>query len=401
MYLTHAALVKWLITRLTTRTAAGQTMSVCHRRRSTELAHLDETGTAPAGQDALAVLEVLRTAHIGAVGGLDWIERNVANPDDRPAFIAARPDIAGGVIVSDPIRFAPAIAHITAASPRTRTPVTVTTAAACAIPPHDSEDGGLRYVVVPHRATWDRAWATTTRAELDATVTSEGRAATQARAAAARHREASALCAAFISRWHVTTRPELFGTASASTQKVTSAEHQRGKLVTDRDRYRYRQTASTARTRATEARRDAHRADQNAAAATQLVQVTSDAATAAATTGSRNSPIRCTATARGGHRRAQSCHSPDHSQSADSRTGPRRPQHVAAGTRCTRCRGGRCGPRRKPGRRRGGLGRTSGRTHGGRAGAGRSRILQPCTAQAERGDRTPFPLRGADSRPRL
>jgi hypothetical protein len=243
-----------------------------------ELAHLDETGTAPAGQDALAVLEVLRAAHIGAVGGLDWMERNVADPDDRPAFIAARPDIAGGVIVSDPARFAPAIAHITAASLRTRAPVTVTTAAACAIPPHDSKDGGLRYVVVPHRATWDRAWATTTRAELDATATSEGRAATQARAAAARHREGSALCAAFISRWHATTRPDLSGTASASTQKVTSAERQRGELVTDRDRYR--QTASTTRTRAAEARRDAHRADQNAAAASQLVQVTSDAATA-------------------------------------------------------------------------------------------------------------------------
>jgi hypothetical protein len=242
-----------------------------------ELAHLDETGTAPAGPDALAVLEVLRKAHIGAVGGLDWIERNVASPDDRPAFIAAHPDIAGGVIVSDPVRFAPAIGQIIAASPRTRTPVTVTTAAACAIPPHDSEDGDLRHVVVPHRATWDRAWATTTRAELDATATSEGRAATQARAASARYREASAVCAAFISRWHATTRPDLFGTASASTQKVTSDEQQRAKLVTNRDRCR--QTASTARTRAAEARRDAHSADQNAAAATQLVQVTSEAAT--------------------------------------------------------------------------------------------------------------------------
>ena len=58
---------------------------------------------------------------------------------------------------------------------------------------------------------------------------------------------------------------------------MTSAEQQHGKLVTDRDRYR--QTASTAHTRAAEARRDFHIADQNAAAATQVVQVTSEAAT--------------------------------------------------------------------------------------------------------------------------
>jgi hypothetical protein len=243
-----------------------------------ELAHLDETGTAPAGADVMTVLQVLQRETIGAVAGLDWIERNVSDPGDRPAFIAARPDVAGGVIVSDPARFAPAIRHITAASPRTRTLVTVTTAPTSTVPAAPTEEGDLRHVVLPHRATWDREWATAARAELDATATTEGQAAVQARAAAARHRVAAALCATFASRWQATTRSDLLAASTASAQKVASVERQREDLIADR--VRYRQNARTCRDRAAEARNDAHIAEQKAAGATQLVEVT-DKATAA------------------------------------------------------------------------------------------------------------------------
>lgn len=64
-----------------------------------DLAHLDETGTAPTGPDVLIVLEVLLDARIGAVTGLEWIENNVVDADARLGFIEAHPDIAGGVIV--------------------------------------------------------------------------------------------------------------------------------------------------------------------------------------------------------------------------------------------------------------------------------------------------------------
>ncbi|NUT36900.1 MAG: hypothetical protein HOV79_27915 [Hamadaea sp.] len=50
---------------------------------TTELAYLDETGTAPAGPDAPAILDVLVEARIGAVGGLEWLERNITDPRRR------------------------------------------------------------------------------------------------------------------------------------------------------------------------------------------------------------------------------------------------------------------------------------------------------------------------------
>ena len=104
-----------------------------HERRANvareELAHLDQTGTAPTGADVLAIVGRRARNRSGAVSGLEWIrEHNVADADARPEFIAAHPDIAGGVIVSDPARLAAAVAYLTEAKPRTRTPVTVTAA---------------------------------------------------------------------------------------------------------------------------------------------------------------------------------------------------------------------------------------------------------------------------------
>lgn len=253
--------------------AAGHERSAKAARE--ELAHLDETGTAPTGPDVLAVLRVLLDERIGAVSGLDWIERNIIDPHDRPAFITARPDIAGGVIVSDQTRFASAIECITAANPRTRTPVTVTTAVASTAPAHDAVDTGVQHVVLPHRSTWDREWAAATRTELDTIATREGQAASQARTAAARHRAASALCATFASRWQATRRQTLVSASAASTEKVTSAERRRTDLVPERDQYR--QAAHACRRRADKARRDGSVADQNSAAAAQLVETTGEA----------------------------------------------------------------------------------------------------------------------------
>ncbi|NLA36737.1 MAG: hypothetical protein GX868_13795, partial [Actinobacteria bacterium] len=62
-------------------------------RAETELAHLDSTGMAAASPDVVEVQQTLLDAMIGASTGLEWIERNVANPDDREAFITGRPDL--------------------------------------------------------------------------------------------------------------------------------------------------------------------------------------------------------------------------------------------------------------------------------------------------------------------
>jgi hypothetical protein len=243
-----------------------------------ELAHLDETGTAPTGPDVLTVLRVLLDERIGAVAGLDWIERNIVDPNDRPAFIAARPDITGGIIVSDPNRFASAIERIIKANPRTRTPVTVTTSVTSTARDADRVNGELRHVVLPHRATWDREWATATRAELDATTTREGLAASQARAAATRHRAASAMCAAFASRWQTTKRADLLAASAASAHEVKAGKQRRSDLVAERDGYR--QTARDCRVRAEAAGREGRIAENNATSAAQLVQTTGEATAA-------------------------------------------------------------------------------------------------------------------------
>lgn len=140
-----------------------------------ELAHLDENGTAPTGPDVITVLHALLDERIGAVGGLEWIERNITDPDTRPAFIAARPDLAGGVIVSDPQRFDEAVTRLSARALNLRTPIAVTTAPSPA-DPAEEPTRGLRHIVLPYRGTWDRAWAAAAREELAHTARVEGQA---------------------------------------------------------------------------------------------------------------------------------------------------------------------------------------------------------------------------------
>ena len=141
-----------------------------------ELAHLDQTGTATTGADVLAIVDALRAQRFGAVSGLEWIEHNIADPDARPDFIAAHPDIAGGVIVSDPARLPAAVDHLTQAKPPAANILVTVTAAPDSADPHTAHTRA-RFVVLPHRATWDRKWAQETRAECENTAATEGAAA--------------------------------------------------------------------------------------------------------------------------------------------------------------------------------------------------------------------------------
>ncbi|MCY1144125.1 hypothetical protein OWR29_39535 [Actinoplanes sp. Pm04-4] len=244
-----------------------------------ELAHLDEAGTAPTGADVLAVLDILLAERIGAVTGLDWIERNIIEPTDRPAFIAARPEIAGAVIVSDPHRFAAAITHLTQAKPRTRVPVTVTVAPTSTSSAAARTDPGPRHVVVPHRATWDREWARAARAELETTQQQQGQKLAEARTAAEAHRAAAASCSAFTDSWPATTRSALLATSTSSADQVESAVRRKTTLSAERDRQR--QAAAQHRRLADQARREHQHARDTAAQAAQLVAIADTAATAA------------------------------------------------------------------------------------------------------------------------
>ncbi|MFI5960445.1 hypothetical protein [Cryptosporangium sp. NPDC051539] len=250
------------------------------REAADELAHLDEAGTAPTGPDALAVLETLLTARIGAVAGLSWIERNIPDPADRPAVIEARPDLAGGVVVLDPARFSDAVACLKTAALRTRTPVAVSSTASLVAIQSSRPGDDMRYVVVPHRATWDRDWAATIRGDLETTVTSDGAAATAARQAAQRYRSVAAECGVHAERWSGTTRADLLTAESQAVTDYAKADGNHRELVRQRDAYR--RAARDNRELAAIARREQTAAEKKAGSAAELAAVTGAGAAAAA-----------------------------------------------------------------------------------------------------------------------
>ncbi|ASU79052.1 hypothetical protein CDG81_13010 [Actinopolyspora erythraea] len=234
-----------------------------HQQRATEaqkeVAHLDEAGTAPAGPDTLAVLRVITEANIGAVTGLRWIEKNVPDPEARAAYIAAHPELAGGVVVSDPGRFDEVTALLAENAPRTRTTVTVTVAA----DEHGTTTGDaerFHYVVVPHRATWDAEWAARTRENLHRTAVHEGEQAALAREAARRNRACSAACVSFANRWEETSREKLVARAEEADSTLRARDEQRTQRMNERQRHR--QEAATARQNRDRARDRASEAEQ-------------------------------------------------------------------------------------------------------------------------------------------
>jgi hypothetical protein len=243
-----------------------------------ELSYLDQTGTAATGPDVIAIVTALDERRIGAVTGLQWIENNIPDSDIRREFIAKHPEIAGGVIVTDPSRLAEADTFLADLKPRTRTPITVV-ANPAVIHTADLADVA-RFVVVPHRATWDRQWAQAARSEYEQTSVREGDAAARARVDAAAHRATSAACTGFLQRWADTRREELAADVETCQQAVEAAERQHGELIAERDRQRdiavqARRAAEAARKEAARAGdrvRDAQLLEQQAGPADQAAQ---------------------------------------------------------------------------------------------------------------------------------
>ena len=224
---TTDAVYRWIIVAdaaANTADATGGRQEAIAGEARKENAYLDDNGTAPTGADVQTVLDALNSERVWSVTGLSWIEHNVAAADDRQALIAANPDLAGGVIITDPARFDAGVAVLGTAQPRTRTPVTVTVAPASVLKAGSADDGFRPFVVVPHRATWDRAWAEQHRDEVAATERTASAAATIAKDAAARYRAASAACTTFARHWGESPRATLVERVDAATASHSATD---------------------------------------------------------------------------------------------------------------------------------------------------------------------------------
>ncbi|MFE3546988.1 hypothetical protein ACFXK0_28835, partial [Nocardia sp. NPDC059177] len=186
-----------------------------------QLGLLDLTGTAPAAQDVLDVLDTLSAAGIGSVTGLQWIENNIVDADAREPFIAANPELAGGVVVSDRNRFDDGVRVLQDSELPTRTPVTVTTPPTT-LPPL-TPPMSFCHVVIPHRSTWDRVWAAELRQELEVSAQHHDEQARQATEAAQQYRASEARCRDFARRWGATTLGNLEAAAQDAAEALATA----------------------------------------------------------------------------------------------------------------------------------------------------------------------------------
>lgn len=232
-----------------------------------DLAHLVEHGTAPPGPDVLTVRDLLTDeARIGAATGLEWVERNIGEAHERAAFITAHPEIAGGVIITDPSRFGDAVLALESHDLALRAPITATVAPDLSNPPGTTQ---RRHVVLPHRATWDRTWAEQRRTELETTERRESEAGRIARDAATAHRNAIANVAAFEDRWGQTNRRLLDEGVRSGEVRLTVATTAVA-TVTDRRRTN-REAAATHRATAEKADGAERRAATNLTPVADLV----------------------------------------------------------------------------------------------------------------------------------
>ncbi|MBF4996488.1 hypothetical protein IRT45_04880 [Nocardia sp. BSTN01] len=252
-----------------------------------QLQVLDLTGTAPTGQDVLDVLGVLSAAGIGSVTGLQWIENNIVDADAREPFIAANPELAGGVVISDQNRFDDGVRLLLDSELHTRTPVTVTTPPTTArtTPPPIP----FRHIVIPHRATWDRHWAAEMRQELEAAAQQHEEQAQRAAEVAQRYRRSEAQCHEFTRRWGSATREDLEGTARRVAEALHAAETELADLT--RDRVEQRTLAAAARAEQRKQTTESGKADEHEKAAADLVKQWEQAEQAEATIPSIDSKL--------------------------------------------------------------------------------------------------------------
>lgn len=136
-------------------------------RVQAELARLGGTDLLDAGADVSRAVDVLRAAHIPAVTGWTWLEAAVA-ASDRLNFIDARPDIANGVVVTDPSRLEAAREALEKAELLPRLALVVTTSRTATITVDRLPAGDPHRIVVdPHPGLYDKEKAKAEIARLE------------------------------------------------------------------------------------------------------------------------------------------------------------------------------------------------------------------------------------------
>ena len=172
-----------------------------------ELAPLESGDMLVTVDDIETLCLALSDAGIGAVTGWHWL----AHHNDLTLarrIIEEYPELANGIVVSDPARLAEALALLEGRVERPRLAVVVSAGELAQIaaegdraPAHARAAKAARGVVEPHRALWDPAWAERTAGELRDRRTLAAERAGHARAAATSARRVAADLASFVGRW--------------------------------------------------------------------------------------------------------------------------------------------------------------------------------------------------------
>jgi hypothetical protein len=189
-----------------------------------QLARLERGDLLATAEDIEAIKALLVVKGVGAVTGWEWLARNIADPDERRRRIAARPDVANGLIVTDGARLDDARAVIERAAPETRVAILVIPSTATTTVDRDDTSAG--FVVEPHRALWDREWAERTRDELRIRTDRLRNEAVTARTNATRYRQTQVKLEQFVGRWPADVAdglPGLHQAASALFADASSA----------------------------------------------------------------------------------------------------------------------------------------------------------------------------------
>jgi len=230
-----------------------------------ELERLADTDLLDAGEEVAKALGVLREARIGSLTGWGWLESMVA-PEDRLAFIAARPDIANGVVVNDPARLDDARKALEKAGLLPRLAVAVTTSRAAnstadALPGVDAVPG--RFVVEPHPGLYDKD-----KAEEEIRRLEERRDLLSSRLAEQTARGRELRDAASFARRHAETWPERriaeveAQRSAAELRRQEAAEREAEASADLRDAARVEEAATTCERSAAEQERGASAAWQ-------------------------------------------------------------------------------------------------------------------------------------------
>ena len=237
-----------------------------------EIAALERGDLLTTVTDIEAVVVAVRKEGVGAVTGWQWLARHVQDVEERRRLIAARPDLANGVVVTDRTRLEDARRAVDGAGLSGRVAVLVTSATG-PVPV-----GPDRFVVEPHRALYDPEWAARTLAELRTEREVVAGRAESAREAANAARRVVAEAGAFVRRWPAGTHARLREQEAVTQTAERAARSEVARLENEIVQAEQRRSAADRQVaEAVEVGRAAESHRQAAAAAAALVRAGAEA----------------------------------------------------------------------------------------------------------------------------